>query len=155
SRRLGYSVRQTMTLAQRLYEAGHITYMRTDSTTLSNLALEAAAKLIKKDYGSEYLKNRQYQTKQQNAQEAHEAIRPTDFNKRSLGDDDQQKKLYDLIWRRTLASQMSPAKIENTTVTINISNKEEKFLAKGQILDFAGFMKVYGGSKDDVVLPDL
>ena len=116
SRRLGYGVRQTMTLAQRLYESGHITYMRTDSTVLSATALKASEETIKKNYGAEYHKARQFKTKQQNAQEAHEAIRPTNFTTKSAGSDAQQQKLYDLIWRRALASQMSEAKIERTEV---------------------------------------
>ena len=155
SRRLGFSVRQTMTLAQRLYEAGYITYMRTDSTILSGQAIGAAEKHIKAAYGAEYHQVRQYKTKNSSAQEAHEAIRPTDFGKMAAGDDEQQKKLYQLIWQRALASQMSPAKLERTEVSINISSQPEKFVAKGEILRFDGFMKVYGGGKDDVLLPVL
>jgi DNA topoisomerase-1 len=155
SRRLGFSVRQTMTLAQRLYEAGHITYMRTDSTILSGQAIAAAEKHIKQTYGAQYHQVRQYRTKNQSAQEAHEAIRPTGFGRETAGGDDQQKKLYRLIWQRALASQMSPAKIERTEVTIAVSNKPETFLAKGEVLVFDGFMKVYGGGKDDVILPAL
>ncbi|MDB5164625.1 MAG: topA [Candidatus Saccharibacteria bacterium] len=155
SRRLGFSVRQTMTLAQRLYEAGHITYMRTDSTILSGLAIGAAEEFIKKEYGTEYHQVRQYKTKSQSAQEAHEAIRPTAFTKTSAGDDEQQKKLYQLIWSRALASQMAPAKLERTEVTIGVSTQPETFLAKGEILRFDGFMKVYGGTKDDTLLPPV
>lgn len=155
SRRLGYSVRQTMTLAQRLYESGHITYMRTDSTTLSGQAVKAAEQYIKQTYGTEYHQVRQYKTKSAGAQEAHEAIRPTDFQKTSAGADEQQKKLYQLIWQRALSSQMSPAKLERTTVTIDVSNQPETFTAKGEILKFDGFMKVYGGGKDDTLLPPL
>jgi DNA topoisomerase-1 len=155
SRRLGYSVRQTMTLAQRLYEAGHITYMRTDSTTLAGQAIKSAETYIKKEYGGKYHQVRQYKTKNAGAQEAHEAIRPTSFTKQSAGDDDQQKKLYQLIWQRALASQMSPAQLERTEVTISVSTQPETFLAKGEILQFDGFMKVYGGTKDDVILPPL
>jgi len=155
SRRLGYSVRQTMTLAQRLYESGHITYMRTDSTTLSATAINAAAIYIEKTYGSKYHQVRQYKTKNASAQEAHESIRPTDFSKLSAGSDDQQKKLYQLIWQRALASQMAAAQLERTEITIGISTQEEIFLAKGEILRFDGFMKVYGGGKEDVILPDL
>ncbi len=155
SRRLGYSVRQTMTLAQRLYEAGHITYMRTDSTLLSGQAISAAEQYIKKTYGDKYHQVRQYKTKNSSAQEAHEAIRPTDFTKTSGGDDDQQKKIYQLIWQRALASQMSPAQLERTEVTIDISTRPEKFIAKGEILRFDGFIKVYGGGKDDTLLPAL
>ncbi|HVI60952.1 MAG TPA: type I DNA topoisomerase, partial [Candidatus Saccharimonadales bacterium] len=154
ARRLGYGVRQTMTLAQRLYEAGHITYMRTDSATLSGQAIKAAEQHIKKEYGDKYHQVRQYQTKNKSAQEAHEAIRPTSFSKTAAGEDDRQKKLYQLIWQRALASQMSPAKLERTEVTI-AGRQPETFLAKGEILEFDGFMKVYGGTKDDVLLPPL
>lgn len=153
SRRLGYSVRQTMTLAQRLYESGRITYMRTDSTTLSGLAIKAAEDFITKQYGAKYHQRRQFKTKSQSAQEAHEAIRPTDFSRQTAGDDTQQEKLYNLIWRRALASQMAPAQTERTEVTIGLSNRPEKLLAKGEILRFDGFLKVYGGSKDDTLLP--
>ena len=155
SRRLGYSVRQTMTLAQRLYEAGYITYMRTDSTTLSGLAINAAKDFITSEYGDNYHKLRQFKTKNASAQEAHEAIRPTNFSALSLGGDDQQIKLYKLIWQRALASQMSEAKIERTEVTIAVSDHKEVFMAKGEVLKFDGFMKVYGGGKDDTLLPPL
>ncbi len=155
SRRLGYSVRQTMTLAQRLYEAGHITYMRTDSTVLSKLATDQIKQLILKEYGQSYHKYRQFKTKSISAQEAHEAIRPTDSFKTMAGADDAQKKLYDLIRKRAVASQMSPAAIEKTEIDIKISNQPQKFIAKGEVLKFDGFMKVYGGSKDDVILPKL
>jgi len=154
-RRLGYSVRQTMTLAQRLYEAGHITYMRTDSTVLSAQAVAAAASYIKKEYGNSYHTARQYKTKSASAQEAHEAIRPTSFTKTSAGDDSQQKKLYQLIWQRALASQMSAAKLERTEVAIEVSTQPEAFIAKGEVLSFDGFMKVYGGGKDDTLLPEV
>jgi DNA topoisomerase-1 len=156
SRRLGFSVRQTMTLAQRLYEAGHITYMRTDSTILSSLALNEAESHIKSSYGANYFKHRQFKTKDQNAQEAHEAIRPTEFSRQSAGEDDAQQKLYRLIWQRTLASQMSEAQIERTEATIDISGeKKRKFIAKGEVLKFDGYLKVYGGAKDDTLLPPL
>jgi len=155
ARKLGFSVRQTMTLAQRLYEAGHITYMRTDSTILSGQAIKAAEQHIKQAYGIAYHQARQYKTKNSSAQEAHEAIRPTGFAQTSAGGDEQQKKLYQLIWQRALASQMSPAKLERTEVTIAISSQPEVFVAKGEILRFDGFMKVYGGGKDDVLLPAL
>jgi len=155
SRRLGFSVRQTMTLAQRLYEAGHITYMRTDSTILSGQAIKAAETYIKKEYGDKYHQVRQYKTKNQSAQEAHEAIRPTSFTKTVAGGDNQQKKLYQLIWQRALASQMAPAQLERTEITISVSSQPETFLAKGEILQFDGFLKVYGGTKDDVLLPAL
>jgi len=155
SRRLGYSVRQTMTLAQRLYESGHITYMRTDSTTLSGQAIAAAGAYINKSFGENYHQVRQYKTKNSSAQEAHEAIRPTNFNNTSAGGDDQQQKLYQLIWQRTLASQMAGAELERTEVKISVSNQPEIFIAKGEILKFDGFMKVYGGGKDDTLLPPL
>jgi DNA topoisomerase I len=155
SRRLGFSVRQTMTVAQRLYESGHITYMRTDSTTLSSLAIAATEQFITTTYGKEYHKTRQYKTKSQNAQEAHEAIRPTDFTVLEAGNDDSQTKLYHLIWQRALASQMSEAKLERTEVTISVSTQPESFVAKGEILQFDGFMKVYGGTKDDTLLPPI
>ncbi len=155
NRRLGFSVRQTMTLAQRLYEAGHITYMRTDSTILAGQALNAAEKYIKQNYGANYHHLRQFKTKNASAQEAHEAIRPTDFDQTSAGGDEQQKKLYQLIWQRALASQMSPALLERTEVTINVSTQPEKLVAIGQILRFDGFIKVYGGAKDDTLLPSV
>jgi DNA topoisomerase-1 len=155
SRRLGYGVRQTMTLAQRLYEAGRITYMRTDSTTLSALAVNAAENYIKQAFDATYHQSRQFKTKNQSAQEAHEAIRPTDFARTEAGGDEQEKKLYRLIWQRALASQMSPAQLERTEVTIAVSSQPETFLAKGEILRFDGFMRVYGGGKDDTLLPPV
>jgi len=155
ARRLGYSVKQTMTLAQRLYEEGNITYMRTDSTILSGLAINSAEEYIKKEYGNSYHQRRQYKTKNESAQEAHEAIRPTDFRKLQAGTDAQQQKLYNLIWQRTLASQMAPAQTERTEVTIGISTRPEKLIAKGEILQFDGFLKVYGGGKDDTLLPAI
>jgi DNA topoisomerase I len=155
ARRLGYGVRQTMTLAQRLYESGHITYMRTDSTTLSGFAIKAAESYITSEYGKQYHQVRQFKTKNDSAQEAHEAIRPTDFNKLSVGSDDQQKKLYNLIWRRALASQMASAKLDRTEITIAISDRQETFMAKGEVMKFDGFLKVYGGGKDDVILPAI
>lgn len=155
SRKLGFSVKQTMTLAQRLYESGLITYMRTDSTVLSGQAIKAAETYIKKQFGDNYHQVRQYKTKDKGAQEAHEAIRPTSFDKQTAGADEQQKKLYNLIWRRTLASQMASAEVDRTDVAISISNRKEQFEAKGEVLRFDGFLKVYGGGKDDVILPDL
>jgi len=155
ARRLGYSVRQTMNLAQRLYENGHITYMRTDSTVLSALALKASEDYITKQYGKEYFKSRQYQTKNSSAQEAHEAIRPTDFNTLGINVDDQQSKLYELIWQRTLASQMAQAQLEKTEMEIGISSKPEKFVAKGEVVKFDGFTKIYGNQIDDSLLPNL
>lgn len=155
SRRLGFSVRQTMTLAQRLYEAGQITYMRTDSTTLSPLAIRSIGAFISKEYGNNYHQSRQYKTKNQSAQEAHEAIRPTSVNAQSIAGDPVENKLYDLIWRRAVASQMTEAKIARTELDISISNRSEQFVAKGEFLEFDGFMKVFGGTKDDVILPSL
>lgn len=153
--KLGFSVRQTMTLAQRLYENGHITYMRTDSTHLSSLSLSAAEDFISSEYGSKYHQNRTYKTKNSSAQEAHEAIRPTDFRVQGAGNDEQQKKLYQLIWRRAIASQMASAQIERTEVTIQPSTRVEVFIAKGEVLSFDGYLKVYGGGKDDVILPHV
>ncbi len=155
SSRLGFSPRLTMQLAQRLYEAGHITYMRTDSVNLSNLALGAMTDFIKKEYGEDYHQFRTFKSKSAGAQEAHEAIRPTDVRKTAAGADEQQKKLYGLIWRRTVASQMAPAKLERTTITINPSTSNQQLHAKGEIVVFDGFLKVYGRSGDDVLLPAL
>ena len=155
ARRLGYGVRQTMTLAQRLYENGHITYMRTDSVNLSGQAIGAAEAFITKNYGKEYHQVRQYKTKNSSAQEAHEAIRPTDPNKLKAGDDAQQEKLYNLIWQRFVASQMAPARTEKTEATIEMSGQTTPFIAKGEVLTFDGFLKVYGGGKDDTILPAL
>jgi DNA topoisomerase-1 len=155
ARRLGYSVKQTMTLAQRLYESGQITYMRTDSTTLSGFAINAAEEYIKGQFGEKYHQRRQFKTKNESAQEAHEAIRPTDFSKTQAPGDPQQSKLYQLIWQRALASQMAPAQTEKTEVTISLSNRAEKLIGKGEVLKFDGFMKVYGGVKDDTILPPV
>ncbi|MGI9027620.1 MAG: type I DNA topoisomerase [Candidatus Saccharimonadales bacterium] len=153
--KLGYSVKQTMTLAQRLYENGYITYMRTDSVNLSQFSLEAAKSQIMSQYGAQYHQLRTYKTKSASAQEAHEAIRPSDFGKMSLGNDEQQKKLYGLIWRRAMASQMASAKLERSEITIDISGRKEKLVAKGEILSFDGYLKVYGGGKDDTILPKV
>jgi DNA topoisomerase-1 len=155
SRRLGYSVRQTMTLAQRLYENGHITYMRTDSMNLSQFAIEGIQEYVTKEFGANYHQRRQFKTKSDSAQEAHEAIRPTQFAVQHAGADAQQKKLYQLIWQRAVASQMSPAKLDRTEVTINASTRTERFMAKGEMLVFDGFLKVYGGGKDDTILPKV
>lgn len=155
SNRLGYGVKQTMTLAQRLYENGHITYMRTDSTVLSKQALGAIAGYVEITYGKDYHQFRQYATKNESAQEAHEAIRPTHIDRVSAGDDEQQRKLYELIWKRSVASQMSQAKIEKTEVTISISDREEQFIGKGEVLIFDGFLRVYGGGKEDKIIPPL
>ncbi|MEX1058817.1 MAG: DNA topoisomerase, partial [Candidatus Saccharimonadales bacterium] len=155
ARRLGYSVRQTMRLAQRLYENGHITYMRTDSTILSPLAIKAAMTYIKANYGANYAHSRQFKTKVQSAQEAHEAIRPTGISKTAAGSDSQEKKLYELIWRRLLASQMAAAQIDKTNVRISVSGRDEYFIARGEVLRFDGFIKVYGGGKEDRILPPV
>ena len=155
SNRLGYGVKQTMTLAQRLYENGHITYMRTDSTVLSKQALGAIAGFVEKNYGNKYHQFRQFATKNESAQEAHEAIRPTHIDARIAGDDDQQRKLYELIWKRAVASQMSQAKIEKTEVLVEISNREEMLLGKGEVLVFDGFLSVYGGGKEDKIIPQI
>jgi len=148
-RKLGYSVSQTMTIAQRLYEAGKITYMRTDSVNLSNLAVSTAKEAITKEHGAEYSKTRKYSTKSKGAQEAHEAIRPTYMDKKSAGSTDQEKRLYELIWKRTLASQMSDAKLEKTTISIAIGGTDKKFQASGEVVVFDGFLRVYLESKDD------
>ena len=155
AQRLGYSVRQTMTLAQKLYENGHITYMRTDSTNLSPIALEAINHFINQQYGERYAQGRQFKTKSASAQEAHEAIRPTDVTKLSAGTDNQQKKLYNLIWQRAVASQMSPAEVLKTEVVIDISNRKEKFIATGEVISFDGYLKAYGGGKEDKILPGV
>jgi DNA topoisomerase-1 len=148
SRKLGFSVAQTMRVAQKLYEAGKITYMRTDSVNLSDLAINTARDEITKEYGAEYAQTRRFRTKSKGAQEAHEAIRPTYMNNRTVSGSQQEKKLYDLIWKRTLASQMSDAKLEKTTITINISTTTERFQAKGEVILFEGFLKVYLESTD-------
>lgn len=157
SRKLGYSPKQTMMLAQRLYESGSITYMRTDSVNLSTLAIDAMAELIKKYFGAEYLHTRAFTTKSAGAQEAHEAIRPTDTSKRTAGDDAQQQKLYNLIWQRTLASQMAPAKLEKTTITVGLSKSKDTLEAKGEVVKFPGFLKVYADTKnaEDGLLPEV
>ncbi|PIQ28173.1 type I DNA topoisomerase [bacterium (Candidatus Blackallbacteria) CG17_big_fil_post_rev_8_21_14_2_50_48_46] len=150
SRRLNFSVAQTMQLAQRLYEAGKITYMRTDSLNLSEEAIQRAASRIKSEYGPEYAQTRQYKTKNQSAQEAHEAIRPTDFAVESTGTDRAEKALYEMIWKRSIASQMSDARIEKTTASIAISGvPDEKLVATGEVIKFEGFLKVYLESSDD------
>jgi len=148
SRKLGYSVSRTMRLAQQLYENGHITYMRTDSVNLSETALENAEAAIKNQYGAQYHHRRQFQTKSQSAQEAHEAIRPTEMSMSSIGDAEGQK-LYELIWKRTLASQMADAQLEKTTAKIGISTHEDKLTATGEVLKFDGFLKLYIEGKDD------
>jgi len=149
SRKLGFTVSQTMMLAQRLYEAGHITYMRTDSLNLSNLAINAISKEIKTSLGDKYLKIRKYHTSSKGAQEAHEAIRPTYVEKHSIEGTTNEKRLYNLIWKRTVASQMADAEIEKTTATITVSSRSEAFSATGEVIQFDGFLKVYIESRDD------
>jgi len=149
SRKLGFSVANTMRVAQQLYESGRITYMRTDSVNLSGMAIAMAKEEITKLYGEEYVKIRQYKTKSKGAQEAHEAIRPTYLNQSSIDGDASQKRLYDLIWKRTVASQMSDAQFEKTNVDIEISNHSEKFVARGEVIKFDGFLKLYMESTDD------
>ncbi len=149
SRKLGFSVSRTMVLAQKLYEAGKITYMRTDSVNLSGAAMAMAKEEIEKSFGEGYVKLRRYTTKSKGAQEAHEAIRPTYMNVPQAGGTDGEKKLYELIWKRTLASQMSDAILEKTTIRIDISNTGEHFAASGEVLKFEGFLKVYLESTDD------
>jgi len=149
SRKLSYSVARTMLVAQKLYEAGKITYMRTDSVNLAEQALDASKKQITKDYGKEYSHQRQFKTKSKSAQEAHEAIRPTDFNVESITGSKEEKALYQLIWKRAIASQMSDAEIERTTIKISFSNSNENFIAKGEVIKFDGFLKVYLESSDE------
>lgn len=149
SRRLGFTVSQTMMVAQHLYEAGHITYMRTDSLNLSALALKSISDEIKSSMGERYLKTRHYHTKSKGAQEAHEAIRPTYIDKHDIEGSQQEKRLYALIWKRTIASQMSDAELEKTTVDIEPSTREEHFTAQGEVVRFDGFLRVYSESSDD------
>lgn len=154
--RLGFSVKATMTAAQRLYQAGKITYMRTDSVNLSNVALGAMTTYIKDTYGEKYHQFRTYKTKSAGAQEAHEAIRPTDVTAEHASSDSYEQKLYELIRKRTLATQMAAAEIERTTATITISGVSEYFEAKGEVITFEGFLKVYDYSKrEDSILPPL
>lgn len=148
-RKLGFSVAQTMLVAQKLYESGHISYMRTDSVNLSNEAVEGATKQIISAYGKEFVHNRQYKSKSDNAQEAHEAIRPTDFSLMSPDADRNGNRLYELIWKRAIASQMADAELERTTATISISTNERKLTAQGEVVKFEGFLKVYLEGKDD------
>lgn len=157
SSRLGFSVRQTMTVAQKLYEAGHISYMRTDSVNLSDTALNQAKKQIVAEFGEKYYKRRVYKTKSRSAQEAHEAIRPTNFASLKAGNDPRQQKLYQLIWARTMASQMTEAQIEKTEMALQHEKASEQFIAKGELVVFAGFMKAYQSAKqaDANLLPDI
>ena len=147
--KLGFTVAQTMMVAQRLYESGRITYMRTDSVNLSSLCLTASAETVKKMMGERYAKTRQYHTKAKGAQEAHEAIRPTYMDQAEIEGTAQERRLYDLIWKRTIASQMADAEIEKTTATISISGLEPTFVATGEVVKFDGFLKVYKESFDE------
>jgi len=149
SRKLGFSVTQTMMVAQKLYESGKITYMRTDSVNLSQDALSSAATAISNSYGEIYAKRRTFSTKIKGAQEAHEAIRPTDMSKNIIDGESAHQKLYALIWKRTIASQMAEAQIDRTIATISVSTTDEHFIAKGEMITFDGFMKVYLEGKDD------
>jgi DNA topoisomerase-1 len=149
SRKLGYSVSRTMSVAQKLYELGHITYMRTDSVNLSDTALDAAAKEIISAYGDKYHLQRKYKTKSAGAQEAHEAIRPTYFNAHTIDGDSGDKRLYELIWKRAIASQMSEAQFEKTTAKISISTRKDELVANGEVMKFDGFLKVYLEDNDD------
>ncbi|MDD4829729.1 MAG: type I DNA topoisomerase [Bacteroidales bacterium] len=149
SRKFGYSVSKTMMVAQQLYEAGYITYMRTDSVNLSQMALTLAEEEITNAFGKEYVHIRRYTTKSKGAQEAHEAIRPTSLKNKTIEGDSSAKRLYDLIWKRTIASQMADAKLEKTTININISTRKENFITQGEVILFDGFLKVYSVSTDD------
>ncbi|MBP9852630.1 MAG: topoisomerase [Patescibacteria group bacterium] len=151
--RLGFGSKATMTSAQRLYQAGKITYMRTDSVNLSKQAVAATAEYIQKKHGKEYVQVRTFKTKNANAQEAHEAIRPTDAALEVASSDPYDQKLYDLIRRRTVSSQMAPARLEKTVITIKVGDTSHIFEAKGEVIVFDGFLRVYGRSRDDSVLP--
>jgi len=149
SRKLGFSVAQTMQLAQKLYEAGHISYMRTDSTNLSEEAIQKAAEQIESAYGKKYMHSRRYETKSASAQEAHEAIRPTDFSISEIRSQRNEERLYSLIWKRAIASQMESAEIEKTIATISISTLPQNLIATADVIKFDGFLKVYFESKDE------
>jgi DNA topoisomerase I len=148
-RKLGFSVLQTMVVAQKLYESGFISYMRTDSVNLSTEAVDGAVKQIGSAYGKEFIQTRRYKSKSDNAQEAHEAIRPTDFSLQDPGMDRNAKRLYELIWKRAIASQMADAELERTSASITISTSDRKLTASGEVVKFEGFLKVYMESKDD------
>ena len=149
ARKLGFSVAQTMQVAQRLYEAGRITYMRTDSVNLSDTAMDQANKAINENYGAKYFTPRKYKNKSKNAQEAHEAIRPTYIDRTVIDGERNEIRLYDLIWKRTIASQMSDAELEKTTAKVKVSGATELFVAQGEVLKFDGFLKVYMEGTDD------
>ncbi len=158
SSKLGFSVKQTMMVAQKLYESGKITYMRTDSVNLSNQALTQAAKEIEKNFGKNYVKVRKFKTKSASAQEAHEAIRPTDISISEISGDNNAQRLYQLIWRRTIASQMAEAQIEKTIATIGISTIDEVLTANGEVIKFDGFLKVYmadSATGEEKMLPPI
>ncbi|NOY16767.1 MAG: type I DNA topoisomerase [Gammaproteobacteria bacterium] len=157
SQKLGFSVKQTMVIAQRLYESGKITYMRTDSVNLSGLAVAQAKEVIGSEFGKNYIQTRAYKSKSARAQEAHEAIRPTDFSLDKLVGERNEQRLYKLIWQRAIASQMTDAKLERTAATIEISTVDETMQAKGEVLIFDGFLKVYGNGENDdrKMLPPL
>ena len=149
SRKLGFNVSRTMQAAQKLYESGHITYMRTDSVTLSETALSSIQKTVKSEFGEKYSKTRNFSNKNKNAQQAHEAVRPTKFSNNVLNIDSDQSNLYDLIWKRTVASQMSDALVDKTIVKIDSDNHEGYFQSEGEVIRFDGFLKLYRESKDD------
>lgn len=149
ARKLGFTVAQTMMVAQKLYESGKITYMRTDSVNLSDLAINTSKATITEIMGEEYVKTRHFSTKTKGAQEAHEAIRPTYMEQQTVEGSAQEKKLYNLIWKRTIASQMADAELEKTTANITISNDKEKFVAMGEVIKFDGFLRVYKESYDE------
>ncbi len=154
SRKLGFNVARTMQAAQKLYEAGHITYMRTDSNNLSESAIKSIAEVISSVYGNQYSNTRIYSTKSKNAQQAHEAVRPTNFSNKTLNLDSDQSNLYDLIWKRTVASQMSDATLDKTIVKINSNNHDGIFKSEGEVIKFDGFLKLYQETKDNVVLDE-
>jgi DNA topoisomerase-1 len=149
SRKLYFSVAQTMSVAQKLYEAGKISYMRTDSVNLSDDAMNSAKNAINNAYGEKYHKSRKFTTKSEGAQEAHEAVRPTDFAVQHAGNDRNEQRLYELIWKRAIASQMADAELEKTTITVNISNSPQNLIATGEVIKFDGFLKVYLEDTDD------
>ncbi len=150
SRKCGFSVSRTMSLAQKLYEAGHITYMRTDSTSLSQDALTSISKFVASEYGKDYAQKRTFGTSAKGAQEAHEAIRPTQITQKSAGNDEAEQRLYQLIWQRTLASQMADAKVERTKAVVSFEDPSYHFVAKGEVITFEGFLKCYKSEQDEV-----
>lgn len=154
SLKLGFPVARTMRVAQQLYEAGHITYMRTDSVNLSQEAISAAERVIVSEFGDKYSEPKNFTNKSKGAQEAHEAIRPTNFGVKSIGDDDAQRRLYDLIWKRTVASQMTSADLERTIIDVENSNNSKIFQAKGEVIVFDGFLRVYQDTVDEEELED-